>query len=160
LRDRLIQKGWFVYAPCFTFKNCPALTDEKDWCHHDIHWDRPEFIAVIDEMIGHIRKSLKFSYLVLSRQDIHLSDFIFPKRDFTNQFRVVSDMFKEKGRRRVYLCNDLGRCECLKNKRDDSDRNEIFDELELYDVVQMNGLAKKKQIKQIQKETVVKKIGI
>lgn len=159
LRDRLIQKGWFVYAPCFTFKSCPALVDAGDWCHHDIRWERPAFIAVIDEMIGHIRKSLKFSYLILSRQDIHLSDFISPKRDFTNQFRVVSDMFKEKGRRKAYVCNDHGRCECLKNNRDDSDKNEVFDELKLYDVVQINGLAEKKQIKQIQKETVVKKIG-
>lgn len=159
LRDRLLQKGWFVYAPCFTFKSCPALADEEDWCHHNLGWERPAFITVIDEMIGHIRKSMKFSYLILSRQDIHLSDFIFPERDFTGQFRVVSDMAKEKGRRKAYVCNDHGRCECLKNNRDDSDKNEVFDELKLYDVVQINGLAEKKQIKQIQKETVVKKIG-
>ena len=159
LRDRLLQKGWFVYAPCFTFKPCPALVDPGDWCHHDIRWERPAFIAVIDEMIGHIRKSLKFSYLILSRQDIHLSDYVFPDRNFTNQFRVVSDRFNEKGRRRVYLCNDHGRCECLKNKRDHSDKNEVFDELELYDIVRIDGLTEKKTLRQIQKETVIERVG-
>lgn len=159
LRDRLLQRGWFVFAPCFTNKNCPALTDPGDWCHHDIPWERPSFIAILDEMAGHIRKSLKFSYLILSRQDIHLSDFVFSKRDFTHQFRVVSDLSKEKGRRRIFLCNDLGRNECLKNKRDHSEKNKAFDALELYDIVQTERLTDKIRYKQIEKETAVTRSG-
>lgn len=155
LRDRLLQKGWFVYAPCFTHASCPALADPEDWCHHDLTWDRPSFIAIMDEMAGHLRKSLKFSYLILSRQDIHLSDFIFPKRDFTRQFRVVSDLSKEKGRRRIFVCNALGRCECLKNKRDGTENNKTFDDLELYDIALIEGLEDKQRFKQINKDTKI-----
>ncbi|MBL7996822.1 class I SAM-dependent methyltransferase [bacterium] len=158
LRDRLLQSGWFIYAPCFTHGSCPALVNPEDWCHHDMPWERPKFIEILDEMVGHIRKSLKFSYLILSRQDMHLSEFIAPERNFTNQFRVVSDLFKEKGRRRVFLCNDLGRNECLKNKRDNSEENKAFDDLELYDVVQIDLLSEKKEGKKIEKESTVVKI--
>jgi ribosomal protein RSM22 (predicted rRNA methylase) len=155
-RDRMLKQGWFVYAPCFTQNPCPALVHEDDWCHHDLDWERPGFIAVIDEMIGHIRKSLKFTYLILSRQDVHLSNFIFPQRNFREQFRVVSDVFKEKGRRRVFLCNDLGRCECLKNNRDHSSANKVFDDLQRYDVVEISGLSVRKDLKRIGKETSVR----
>lgn len=156
-RDRMLQRGWFVYAPCFTKNPCPALVHPDDWCHHDVDWERPEFIAVIDEMIGHIRKSLKFTYLILSRQNGHLSDFIFSKRDFREQFRVVSEVFKEKGRRRIFLCNDLGRCECLKNNRDHSSANEVFDDLQRYDVIEISGMSEKKDVRRIGKETSVRR---
>ena len=109
-------------------------------------------------MVGHIRKSLKFSYLILSRRNIHLSEFIAPKRNFTNQFRVVSDLFKEKGRRRIFLCNDLGRNECLKNKRDNSEKNGAFDDLELYDIIQIDSLSEKNKVKKIEKESTVARI--
>ncbi|KAB2880208.1 class I SAM-dependent methyltransferase [bacterium] len=158
LRDRLLQSGWVMYAPCFTHNSCPALANPEDWCHHDMPWERPKFIEILDEMVGHIRKSLKFSYLILSRRNIHLSEFIAPKRNFTNQFRVVSDLFKEKGRRRIFLCNDLGRIECLKNKRDNSEKNGAFDDLELYDIVQIDSLSEKKEVKKIEKEITVAKI--
>ncbi len=158
-RDRVVQNGWFVYAPCFTQNPCPALKQEDDWCHHDMDWERPAFIGVLDEMIGHIRKSLKFSYLILSRKDTHLADFLFPQRDFRGQFRVVSEILKEKGRRRLFVCNDHGRCECQKNNRDDNPGNEAFDDLTRYGIAEISGWVEKKELRLIEKETRVVRVN-
>lgn len=155
-RDRAVGQGWSVYAPCFTQKMCPALINENDWCHHDWRWERPKFIEVIDELIGNIKKSLKFSYVVLSKNDAHVSDFT-GGRNFHEQFRVVSELFKEKGRKRIFLCNDLGRKEFVKNNRDDSESNSVFDQMERYDVVQIKPFEiRKNDVKILEKSEVVK----
>lgn len=136
-RDAMIERGWFVYAPCFTQNPCPMLSDAGAWCHHVMPWVRPRFIEILDEAVGHIRKSLKYSYLILTRSDVHASDFMFAGRDFRNQFRAVSGLFDEKGRSRVFLCNEHGWCEAQRNDRDRSGENADFDALERYDAVQI-----------------------
>jgi SAM-dependent methyltransferase len=158
-RDTALQNGWFVYAPCLTHRNCPALADENDWCHHSRLWDRPKFIGIIDDMIGHVKKSLKFSYVILSRQNVHLTDFISPNRDFQNQFRVVSELFKEKGRSHAFLCNDLGRNDFLRNKRDRTESNGDFNDLQRYDLVHIEPFAVKKNHIQVEKDSKVVKIS-
>ncbi|MBX7151851.1 small ribosomal subunit Rsm22 family protein [bacterium] len=159
-RDRAVEKSWSVYAPCFTKKMCPALQNDNDWCHHDWTWERPAFIEVIDELIGNIKKSLKFSYVVLTQTDRHLSDFL-NGRDYENQFRVVSELFKEKGRKRIFLCNDLGRKEFVKNNRDDSESNSAFDQLERYDLVQIRPFEiRKSDVKILEKSEVLKMSSI
>lgn len=155
-RDRLLAEGWFLYSPCFTTKPCPALMAETDWCHHDVPWRRPEFIRAIDSMTGHIRQSLKFTYVVVSNRDIHLSDFIFGRRDFFSDTRVVSERFEEKGRIRIFGCNDRGRCTYSMNKRDKSDSNSEFKKIERYDVVQWAGTEEKSSYIGIGKDTHVR----
>jgi ribosomal protein RSM22 (predicted rRNA methylase) len=61
VRDGLLAKGVSVYAPCLMAKNCPALTNPKDWCHEDIPWDPPALIKEIDRLTGLRKDSLKFS---------------------------------------------------------------------------------------------------
>ena len=156
-RDRALTTGLHVYSPCFTQKNCHALIHAGDWCHHAMEWERPKFIEVIDKMVGNIKKSLKFSYIVLTKQDVHLGDFLFKERNFETQFRVVSELFNEKGRKRIFLCNDLGRNSFIKNNRDDLKTNESFDELKRYDVVEIKKFEVRKNDVQIQKESIVQR---
>ncbi len=158
-RDAALHQGWFVYAPCLTHKDCPALSRENDWCHHSVKWQRPKFIEIIDGMIGNVKTSLKFSYLILSRRNAHVTDFMLPKRNFETQFRVVSELFEEKGRSRAFLCNDLGRNNFLKNKRDRSASNRDFDELERYDLVQIEPFTVKKNQMQIEKDSKISKLN-
>lgn len=158
-RDRAVGQGWSVYAPCFTQKMCPALMNDNDWCHHDWPWERPKFIELIDELIGNIKKSLKFSYIVLTQTDRHLSDFL-NGRNYENQFRVVSELFKEKGRKRIFLCNDLGRKECVKNNRDDSESNSAFDQMERYEVVQIKPFEIRKNDVKILEDSEVVKVDV
>jgi SAM-dependent methyltransferase len=157
-RDTALQNGWYVYAPCLTRHDCPALIRETDWCHDSRVWERPKFISILDDMIGNVKKSLKFSYVVLTRHDVHVADFLSPKRDFQNQFRVVSELFREKGRSHAFMCNDLGRNDFLRNKRDRTESNEDFNDLERYDVVQVDSFTVKKHHIQIEKDSRVTKL--
>ncbi|MCK6543512.1 small ribosomal subunit Rsm22 family protein [bacterium] len=158
-RDRMLKEGWFLYSPCFTSNPCPALTEKTDWCHHDVPWQRPEFIRVLDGMTGHIRQSLKFTYIVMGKRDIHLSDVTIGNRDFLSTVRVVSERFEEKGRIRVFGCNDRGRCAYSMNKRDKSDDNSAFRKIERYDVVQLAETEEKSNYIGIGKNTKVHIVG-
>ncbi len=155
LRDRLLSKGFFIFSPCFTRKPCPMLSQETDWCHHSLLWERPLYIEILDEMIGHIKKSLKFSYMIVSKTDRHVADHVFDKRDFHSQFRTTSDTTKEKGRFVLSVCNDNGWQECLLNKRDLSDSNEPIKELVRYDIVEIRDSILEKEKIKIKKDTHV-----
>ncbi|MBN1447240.1 MAG: methyltransferase domain-containing protein [Bacteroidetes bacterium] len=130
-RDASIDEGWTVYAPCFRQADCPALERETDWCHHDIPWVRPSFIAWLDERIGNIKKSLKFSYVILNRHGETLSAHL----PFTPARRVVSERFDEKGRTWCFVCGSDGRHVCQRNRRDRGPSNEAFDHVERYDIL-------------------------
>lgn len=157
-RNTWLENGGYVYAPCCTHFPCPALNHPDDWCHHDVPWVRPEFIRYIDEQAGLIKKSLKFSYLILSRRDIHLLDFLHPPRDFNNCYRVVSELFKEKGRYRLFLCNDTGRYIYEKNKREHSPENSALNTLCRYDIVQIGNYSSTPTIRKIHSHTLVQQI--
>ncbi len=131
-RDDCIEDGWTVYAPCFRQATCPALNHPRDWCHHDIEWERPAFIEAIDLMIGHRKESLKFSYVTLNLHGETYGDRL---SEGDRYQRVVSELLVQKGRTLAYLCGTEGRRLYMKNRRDTTYENAAFDELDRYDVV-------------------------
>jgi SAM-dependent methyltransferase len=134
LRDEAVAAGWRVFAPCCMQAPCPALASEDDWCHHDHPWERPAFIADIDERIGNVKRSLKFSYLTLRRDDADLPRAL----GAAASSRVVSELFREKGRTRALLCGTDGRSMHLRNDRDATDANSDFGDLHRYDLVDVS----------------------
>jgi ribosomal protein RSM22 (predicted rRNA methylase) len=134
-RDRAVGRGLTVYSPCTHQNNCPALIKDADWCHTEIEWERPEFIALIDEKIGNLRLSLKSSYVVLTKNGNTLSKAL----DESGLSRIVSEVFIEKGRRRAFLCNDSGRNEYVLNLRDKTPANSDFVDSQRYDLVKVSG---------------------
>lgn len=56
-----------ILLPCLGHQSCPALLKEEDWCHEDVSWWRPKYLRLIEELTGLDRKSLPFSYLVISK---------------------------------------------------------------------------------------------
>ncbi len=155
-RDAWIADGGFVYSPCLTRKPCPALNHPDNWCHHDVPWNRPPFIEYIDESVGLIKKSLKFTYMILSGSDVHYLDHAGEGRDFRNVFRAVSELMHEKGRYRAFLCNDSGRILFEKNKKDNSAFNHDFSHLKRYDLIRMDRWQKKNNIGKILPESSVR----
>ncbi len=131
-RDAAVRSGWTVYAPCTRQAGCPALEKETDWCHHEVFWERPEFIRRIDENLGMIKKTLKFSYLTLNASGRNLAA-AFPQTHDVR--RVVSERFDEKGRTRIFMCGESGRHTYIRNNRDRQEGNRDVDFLERYDVV-------------------------
>ena len=111
------------------------MDDEDNWCHTEVRWERPHFIKYIDDIAGTLRLSLKYTYAVFLKHDKNLSDLYQPARDFTNAGRIVSEVFLEKGRTRLMLCNQEGRREHVMNMRDKTGENREILKAERYDLV-------------------------
>ena len=80
LRDELLQRSWFVVAPCTHMNLCPTGKSEADWCH--FFAKTPSFVFT-DSSWGKLAKelnidlrSLPLSYLVMSKtpQELHGAD--------------------------------------------------------------------------------------
>ncbi len=104
VRDRLLDEGFHVYSPCLSNGKCPALVNPKDWCHEDISWEPPALIREIGGLAGLRKDSLKFSYIVLRKNMLSLSDVC-----GSGYFRVVSEPLVSKGKIEYYVCDPEGR---------------------------------------------------
>ncbi len=132
-RDMAVTLGATIYSPCTRQADCPALIKDDDWCHTDVAWMRPKFIEAIDDIVGTLRLSLKYSYIILRKDELTLSKMF----DQKNLYRIVSERFNEKGRIRSILCGENGRYEHVINKRDLSSYNKDFTEIQRYDLVSL-----------------------
>lgn len=133
VRDRVLSKGLHVVAPCLMEAACPALEKPKDWCHADRPWSAPAMVDQAARSAGLARESLKYSYLVLTRQ---------PLADArpSNLFRIVSEPLGEKGKLRFFGCGLEGRVPLVRLDRERSDSNAAFSALERGDVVSIDEL--------------------
>ncbi|MDX9758377.1 MAG: small ribosomal subunit Rsm22 family protein [Bacteroidota bacterium] len=170
LRDRAVRSGWTVMLPCHRQGACPALENEKDWCHHSLPWERPPFIAFLDEAIGNVKTSLKFSCIVL-RNDA-ATDVRIPAEEGGTEasgdrdsfgmdrerLRVVSEPFVEKGRRSCYCCGASGRRLYQRNDRDRSDVNAAFDLVTRWDSIDVRGAEPRRHDVKITAETRVRAV--
>ncbi len=124
VRDGLREEGFHIYSPCLVGEKCPALANLKDWCHEDVPWDPPEIVKKIDSLIRLRKDSLKFSYLVLRKDDISSAD-IYGE----NVFRVVSEPLVSKGKIEFYLCGRRGRRLITRLDKDATPSNGAFERL-------------------------------
>jgi SAM-dependent methyltransferase len=73
-RDRLVAEGYRIAAPCLGQETCPMLERDDLWCHMDVAWPRPAYVAEIDRRVGLTKESLKYSYVVVTRNGPTLAD--------------------------------------------------------------------------------------
>lgn len=130
LRDQALGVGWSVLSPCTRQSQCPALEKDRDWCHHEEFWERPSLLAELDQALGRVKLSLKYSYLILSRTPTPVA---FPDQ----VYRVVSERFDEKGRTRLVLCGMHGRAMTRCNHRDRHPDTEAFFRADRYDLLHL-----------------------
>jgi len=162
LRDVAVRDGWTVFAPCLRQQHCPALADERDWCHADVPWERPAWYALMDEELGNVKRSLKFSYLSLSLDGATLDRYV-PQSAISAApsaaaARVVSELVDEKGRYRCFLCDARGRLACQINKRDLGDDNADFARLARYDIVLTAGSDDGPALRKFGKGSVLRRV--
>ncbi len=94
-RQTLIDRGYFLWAPCTHQKPCPLLVQSKtDWCHDRIHWEQPEWFKNIEQHLPIKNATLTTSYLFASREK--------PTSDFFG--RIIGDELVEKGKTRWMFC--------------------------------------------------------
>jgi ribosomal protein RSM22 (predicted rRNA methylase) len=122
-RDRLVERGWFVVAPCLFRGGCPALSRERDWCHEDRSTTQGD-------------ETLKFSYLVLRREGRFSED--------ARRFRVVSERMREKGREKLWACGVRGRFLVTRLDRQASPANDAWGHLARGDVVELDDLEERR----------------
>lgn len=96
-RQKLIDAGYFAWAPCLHQEACPLLQESKtDWCHDRAHLSAPEWFLEIENLLPIKNKTLTASYLVLSKQK--------PPAVAKNTVRLTGDLLKEKGKDRQLIC--------------------------------------------------------
>ncbi len=103
LRDAIVAAGRaHVFAPCTRQATCPALVDERDWCHEDRALALPARTAQLSRAT-HLRDGgMRFSYLVLRRAPRALVE-------ATTAWRIVSAPHVQKGKHEVWGCSTHGR---------------------------------------------------
>ncbi len=132
IRDALLASGTHIFAPCTrTQAPCPALLDERDWCHEDRPGVLPNRARQLAQSTGLRDGGLKFSYLVAR----HEPDALVEATDTGEALRVVSQPQRSKGQRSCFACGQKGRLRVRLLKRNRSDRNRLFERAHRGDVV-------------------------
>lgn len=153
VRDGLLREGLHIYSPCLIDDPCPALVNPKDWCHEDIPWEPPAVIREIDKLTGLRKDALKFSYLIVRRDNLSLRDIC-----GNDPFRVVSEPLISKGKIEYYLCGRGGRRLAVRLDKDESTLNKIFSGLKRGNIVSFHDLIDEEKRLKTGKETIVETI--
>jgi ribosomal protein RSM22 (predicted rRNA methylase) len=106
LHDAMLARGATVFAPCLHASTCPALARDGDWCHEDLAVDLPAWLVPVARAAGLRHEGLTFSYLVLRRDGLRLSDAV-PAVNDASLLRMVSGPMPSKGKLEAFLCGAL-----------------------------------------------------
>ena len=150
VRDNLMKNGFKIYSPCLIDEPCPALLNPKDWCHEDIPWIPPVIIKELDKLTGLRKDSLKFSYLVLRKDKLSLTDVL-----EKNSYRIVSEPLISKGKLEFYICGHGGRQLVTRLDKDETPSNIQFQKLQRGDIVSFRDLIDRGNRFKIDKNTTV-----
>ncbi len=155
LRDAMIATGWTAWSPCFRQADCPALHEERDWCHHEVYWNRPQHIEWLDALLHNVKLSLKYTHVIMN----HSGDTLDATLGAPGACgRVVSALFEEKGRTRAWVCGPAGRIQHMKNTRDTTEANAAFDRLDRQAIVRISGTVPRRNDEQITRDSTVTRI--
>lgn len=98
LRQKLIDAGFYIWAPCTHQGKCPLYTQsKKDWCHDRIHVDMPDWFLNIENHLPFKNRTITYSYLLASKH---------PPISTVNahKARTVGDTLHEKGKSKILIC--------------------------------------------------------
>jgi ribosomal protein RSM22 (predicted rRNA methylase) len=151
LRDEIVsQRKAAVLLPCLHENPCALLmVDSRDeWCHQSVRWSPPELLRIINQGLNREIDVLKFAYLVIARGQIG--------DDKPDGYRVISELLREKGKSRCYICAPQGRVELVRLSRSRTAHNACFDSVGKGDILKLENVnAKKRNYWQILEQTKV-----
>ena len=146
----LLAEGFTIYAPCPERAFRAVLENPRDWYHEDVPWDPPALIREIDKLIGLRKDALKFSYVVLRKDGLSLTDV-----HGVDSCRIVSEPLVSKGKIEFYLCGPGGRLRVTRLDKDRTPQNASFEDLRRGDIVRFDGpIIEEKRLK-VGKDTAV-----
>jgi small ribosomal subunit Rsm22 len=153
LRDRLLDAGATVRAPCLYRGGCPALVRDGDWCHAERRWTVPPLVDELARAAKLHRDSLKMSYLVLQAPGA-----AWPEPPPGRLFRIVSEPLPQKGRHRFVGCGPEGRLPLVLPEKHVRDGNRAFVDLERGDVVRIERLTARGDGLRLDDESTVERV--
>ncbi len=125
MRQKFIDSGFEVLAPCTHNQKCPMEGGREDWCHDTTSGTPWAELCDYYSYLPFKTHRLGFSYLLVSRGHKNL---------FTNQIRVIGDPLKEKGKSKIMICQDSEREFAARLKKDgplgEFSRGELIAELQ------------------------------
>ncbi len=137
VRDVLVAGDAHVFAPCtHSVSPCPALADERDWCHEDRAVVLPSRARQMAQTTGLRDGGMKFSYLVMRHGD----ESLISTSEKLSPLRVVGQPQRSKGQRECYVCGAHGRHKLRLLKRNRSAQNRLFERAKRGDVLLVEGL--------------------
>ncbi len=132
-------KDWFkILLPCMGHQACGALASDTDWCHEEVSWWRPPYFKQIDQMAGLDRKTLPFSYLVITKSKRSREEILPALSGFSVQsrHRVVSPSHNEGKELEFFICSDEGKRKARYRPAEaQSRRANVYKEIERGDVL-------------------------
>jgi ribosomal protein RSM22 (predicted rRNA methylase) len=97
LRTKLINAGYFMWAPCTHQLACPLLTLSKnDWCHDRALVEAPSWFSQVEQNLPMKNKTVTMSYLLARKTP--------PPDSIQTYGRLVGDSMEEKGKTRQLFC--------------------------------------------------------
>lgn len=102
LRQKLIDEGYSIWAPCLHQKACPLLVESKtDWCHDRVHVDAPEWFKKLEQSLPFKNNTVTTSYILARRKKAPVP--------VENRMRLTGDSLNEKGKTRQLACRNSKR---------------------------------------------------
>lgn len=95
LRQNLIEKGFYAWAPCPHQGPCPLLLNSKtDWCHDRVELELPTWFQEIEQHLPIKNRTITMSYLAMRRLQPASPEWA----------RITGDRLNEKGKTRQLVC--------------------------------------------------------
>lgn len=139
-----------ILLPCMGHQACGALAGKDDWCHEEVTWWRPPYFRVIDKMAGLDRKSLPFSYLVLTRSSKPIEEILpaFRGTQSRSRYRLVSPAHHQGRDLEFFLCGEEGKRRARYQPKDDEtlERGDLIGDAEIRGDVHASRIQRLKKI--------------
>jgi SAM-dependent methyltransferase len=104
MRDKLVETGVPVQAPCVWKGNCPALQTKNSPCYAQREFSKPYIVKEIQRANDIKLGSLKMTYLILRSPQAG-----WPEMDDKRYYRVISPPLESFHGERYYLCGTDGK---------------------------------------------------
>lgn len=133
------RKKYSIILPCRHRNDCALLEvrKQKEWCHQSIIWQPPDYMKILNKGLNREIDYLKFSYLVIAK-DVY-------QKNLDKGFLVISNLLKEKGKKKCFLCTPAGRLELVKLNKSTSHLNDAFDNIMKGDIITIENPVQSKQ---------------
>lgn len=152
LRDKLVNKGIPVQAPCVWQGECPALRNDKGFCYAQREYDQPKFIKEVHRGSGIRMNSLKMSYLICGHPDA-----AWPLNEEEEpSYRVISPLVETAHGKRHHLCGTDGNKTLGSRLMETPEGARAFDYLKRGDLIQIEDAQKDQHRLTIIEDTTVR----